>query len=82
VPLLGNGLAWIVARVTAAYPAGDHTLFVGAVTALATERADDPPLAFHRSAFALMAPGTAGTPLHAWGASLDTWGLPASGRDR
>jgi flavin reductase (DIM6/NTAB) family NADH-FMN oxidoreductase RutF len=80
VPVLGNGLAWIVARVTAAYPAGDHTLFVGAAAALAPERADDPPLAFHRSAFARVAPRPVPVPLQAWGAGLDTWGLPGPRR--
>jgi flavin reductase (DIM6/NTAB) family NADH-FMN oxidoreductase RutF len=78
VPLLANGLAWVAARVSAAYPAGDHTLFVGAVIALAPERADDPPLAFHRSAFARVGPGPAASPLQAWGSGLDMWGLPAS----
>jgi hypothetical protein len=66
--------------VTAAYPAGDHTLFVGAVAALAPERADDPPLAFHRSAFARVAPSLVPVPLQAWGAGLDTWGLPGPRR--
>jgi flavin reductase (DIM6/NTAB) family NADH-FMN oxidoreductase RutF len=74
VPLLGNGLAWIAARVTAAYPAGDHTLFVGAVTALGSERADDPPLVFHRSAFARVSPGPAAVPLRAWGVGHDMRG--------
>jgi len=44
--------------------------------ALAPERADDPPLAFHRSAFARVAPRPVPVPLQAWGAGLDTWGLP------
>ena len=84
VPVLGNGLAWIVARVTAAHPAGDHTLFVGAVAALAPERparsaAGIPPLSVRAGG----CPAPVPVPLQAWGAGLDMWGLPGpSGDDR
>jgi flavin reductase (DIM6/NTAB) family NADH-FMN oxidoreductase RutF len=76
VPVLRHGLAWIVARVAAAHPAGDHTLFVGEITALAPERQEDPPLAFHRSGFTRLSPvaGPAPLPLHAWETGLDMWG--------
>jgi flavin reductase (DIM6/NTAB) family NADH-FMN oxidoreductase RutF len=76
VPVLRHGLAWIVARVTAAHPAGDHTLFVGEIAALAPERQDDPPLTFHRSGFTRLIPmaGRESLPLHAWETGLDMWG--------
>jgi flavin reductase (DIM6/NTAB) family NADH-FMN oxidoreductase RutF len=70
VPVLQHGLAWAVADVMAAHQAGDHTLFVGQVTAIAAERALDPPLAFHRSAFTQLV--TSHEP--AWDGGLDTWG--------
>ena len=73
VPVLRHGLAWAVADVAAAYPAGDHTLFVGRVTAIAPERAYDPPLAFHRSAFARLVPA-AGSVAPVWDIGPLTWG--------
>ena len=76
VPVLGGGLAWLVAALTASHGAGDHTLFVGEVTGYGTERPHDPPLAFHRSGFARllpMAPGPA-LPPHAWEGVADVWG--------
>jgi flavin reductase (DIM6/NTAB) family NADH-FMN oxidoreductase RutF len=76
VPVLAGGLAWIVARVAAEYPAGDHTLFLGEITELGTGQPDDPPLAFHRSAFTRLAPAVPGhaVPLLAWQGGLDRWG--------
>jgi flavin reductase (DIM6/NTAB) family NADH-FMN oxidoreductase RutF len=76
VPVLDGGLAWIVTRVSAAYPAGDHTLFVGEIVDLGSDRPGDPPLAFHRSAFARLTPATPHTavPLLAWETGLDMWG--------
>jgi flavin reductase (DIM6/NTAB) family NADH-FMN oxidoreductase RutF len=76
VPVLDGGLAWIVTRVTDAHPAGDHTLFVGEITGLGTDRPGDPPLAFHRSAFARLTAVTPGhtIPLLAWQTGLDMWG--------
>jgi len=76
VPVLAEGLAWVVAAVTASHSAGDHTLFVGEVTGTGPERPHDPPLVFHRSGFARllpMAPGPA-LPPHAWGSLADVWG--------
>jgi flavin reductase (DIM6/NTAB) family NADH-FMN oxidoreductase RutF len=76
VPVLEGGLAWIVTRVTDAHAAGDHTLFVGEITGLGTDRPGDPPLAFHRSVFARLTPVTPGPaiPLLAWQTGLDMWG--------
>ena len=76
VPLLGDGLAWIAARVTAAHPAGDHTLFVGQVTGLGPDNEHAAPLAFHRSGFArLAAPEPHGpSPIQTWETGLHMWG--------
>ena len=76
VPLLGDGLAWIAARVTAAHPAGDHTLFVGQVTGLGPDNEHAAPLAFHRSVFArLAAPEPHGpSPIQTWETGLHMWG--------
>jgi flavin reductase (DIM6/NTAB) family NADH-FMN oxidoreductase RutF len=76
VPVLEGGLAWLVARVTAAHPAGDHTLFVGQVTGLGADWPRDPPLAFHRSVFARMAalPTRTASVLQAWENIRDMWG--------
>ena len=76
IPVLDGGLAWMVAMVRAEHVAGDHTLFVGEIAALGTDHPDDPPLAFHRSAFARLIPAGPGhaVPLHAWQTGLDRWG--------
>jgi flavin reductase (DIM6/NTAB) family NADH-FMN oxidoreductase RutF len=77
VPVLRHGLAWIVARVHDAYPAGDHTLFIGEATEFAQDRPGEPPLAFHRSAFGRLAPlGFDGqlTARRGWETALDLWG--------
>ncbi|MBO3750576.1 flavin reductase family protein [Streptosporangiaceae bacterium NEAU-GS5] len=49
-PLIDGSVAQFECELWRAYEAGDHTIFVGRVLAL-TERADDPPLVFHRGAF-------------------------------
>jgi flavin reductase len=76
VPVLRGGLAWVTARVTAAHLAGDHTLFVAEVTGLGPDQPDDPPLAFHRSAFARVGPAGPGPalPIQTWETGLDMWG--------
>jgi len=76
VPLLGDGLAWIAALVTAAHPAGDHTLFVGQVTGLGPDNEHAVPLAFHRSVFArLTALEPHGPlPIQTWETGVDMWG--------
>jgi flavin reductase (DIM6/NTAB) family NADH-FMN oxidoreductase RutF len=74
IPVLEDALAWLTARVVDAHPAGDHTLFVGEVTALAAAHSDATPLTFFRSRFgALPDQGRAPAPLDPWGATLDFW---------
>jgi flavin reductase (DIM6/NTAB) family NADH-FMN oxidoreductase RutF len=72
VPVLRDGMAWVVARVAAALRAGDHTLFLGEVLAVGADRPNDPPLAFHRSRFARLVPAPA-QPGAAWDA-FGVWG--------
>jgi 3-hydroxy-9,10-secoandrosta-1,3,5(10)-triene-9,17-dione monooxygenase reductase component len=50
-PVLDGSLAWIDCTVEAEYPAGDHTIVVGNVRALAVQR-EAAPLVYHRGAFA------------------------------
>jgi flavin reductase (DIM6/NTAB) family NADH-FMN oxidoreductase RutF len=50
-PVLDGSLAWIDCTVEAEYPAGDHTIVVGNVHALAVQR-EAAPLVYHRGAFA------------------------------
>ena len=50
-PVLDGALAWIDCAVEAEYPAGDHTIVVGNVRALAVQR-EAAPLVYHRGAFA------------------------------
>lgn len=75
IPVLRHALAWVVARVIDAHPAGDHTLFIGEMIDLAPQRPDQPPLAFFRSTFARVAPmgGQAPLPLEPWD-NVDAWG--------
>ncbi len=76
IPVLDGGLAWIVTRVSAAHRAGDHTLFVGEIIDLGSDRPGDPPLVFHRSAFTRLTPAAPreAAPLLAWETGLDMWG--------
>ncbi len=53
-PLLDGALAWADCRVWAAYPGGDHTIFVGAV--LGGGVGDGRPLLYHRGTFGRFAP--------------------------
>ncbi|GAA0950140.1 flavin reductase family protein [Actinocorallia libanotica] len=53
-PLLPGALAWIEADLSAELPGGDHSIVIGAVTALAAER-DAAPLLFFRSSFGSLA---------------------------
>jgi 3-hydroxy-9,10-secoandrosta-1,3,5(10)-triene-9,17-dione monooxygenase reductase component len=50
-PVLDGVLAWIGCTVEAEYPAGDHTIVLGHVRELATQRTAA-PLVFHRGRFA------------------------------
>jgi flavin reductase (DIM6/NTAB) family NADH-FMN oxidoreductase RutF len=75
VPVLGNCLGWLTAEVQEAHPIGDHTLFVGKVTEIGVDRPDDPPLLYHRSSFARLAPSEFGPiEIDAWGGTVDLWG--------
>jgi flavin reductase (DIM6/NTAB) family NADH-FMN oxidoreductase RutF len=49
VPLLGGAVAQVAARVVAAHPAGDHTLFIGQVEHLAHGAGQ--PLIFHAGSY-------------------------------
>jgi flavin reductase (DIM6/NTAB) family NADH-FMN oxidoreductase RutF len=51
-PILTDCLAYVDCRVVAAYPGGDHTIFVGAVEDAAVLR-EDRPLIFFRGAYGL-----------------------------
>lgn len=52
-PLLAGAVARVAARVVAAHPAGDHTLFVGLVEALG--QGEGQPLIFHRGRYEQLA---------------------------
>lgn len=52
-PLLPGAVARVAARVVAAHPAGDHTLFVGLVEALG--QGEGEPLIFHRGRYERLA---------------------------
>ena len=61
VPLLAGAVASIAAEVVAAYPAGDHTLYVGEVSYVRQQPGE--PLIFHAGAYAqLEAPCTTASP--------------------
>ena len=59
MPLLDGSLGQLVARITAAHEAGDHTIFVGQVEHLAYESGD--PLLYYQGAYGRMetSPATA-----------------------
>lgn len=59
-PILHGVLAWIDCRLVAEYPAGDHTIVIGAVTELACPR-DADPLLFYQGR--LVAPASDTPPL-------------------
>ena len=48
-PVLDDALAWLDCRVTAAHPAGDHTIFVGEV--LAADAREGTPLLYYRGGY-------------------------------
>jgi flavin reductase len=54
IPLLDDALMHIACRVTAAYEAGDHTIFLGEVEA--TEIFDGEPLVYFRGGYRKIAP--------------------------
>jgi len=49
-PILEEALSWLDCKVVAAYPGGDHTIFLGEVMAL-ERRTDMQPLLFFRSEY-------------------------------
>lgn len=50
VPVLDGALAWLVCDLTAEHPGGDHTIGVGAVTAMDFDAGAE-PLVFHRGRY-------------------------------
>jgi flavin reductase (DIM6/NTAB) family NADH-FMN oxidoreductase RutF len=53
VPVLDGALAWLVCDLRAEHPGGDHTIGVGAVTAMGHEEGE--PLVFHRGTYRTLA---------------------------
>ena len=49
VPVLEAAIAWLECRVHQTFPAGDHVVVVGAVTALEVGKGD--PLVYHRGQY-------------------------------
>ncbi len=52
VPVLDDALAWIACDVDELHPAGDHTIGIGAVTAVWSAPGEPEPLLFYRGSFA------------------------------
>jgi flavin reductase (DIM6/NTAB) family NADH-FMN oxidoreductase RutF len=46
-PVLQESLGWLDCKLVAAYPGGDHTIFVGEVVALGRHQGHEPLLYFH-----------------------------------
>jgi flavin reductase (DIM6/NTAB) family NADH-FMN oxidoreductase RutF len=58
-PILVDCLAWLDCRVHARYPAGTHTIYVGAVYASGVPKAEHPPLVYwNRTYRGLAVPAT------------------------
>ena len=76
IPVLAGALSWFATRVVERHEIGDHTLFVGAVLDFGTSGSVTAPLAYHRSGFAQLIPGSgAAVPIDPWdGGILDLWG--------
>src|SRR4051794_31460781 len=53
VPVLDGALAWLVCDLEALHPGGDHSIGVGAVTAMGAEPGE--PLVFHRGDYRRLA---------------------------
>lgn len=56
-PLLEGALAWLACELRELVPGGDHTIAIGAVTALGADP-EGRPLLYHRGAFARLHSGT------------------------
>lgn len=52
LPVLADALAWIACDLRELMPGGDHTVALGAITALGADPSDGRPLLHHRGAFA------------------------------
>jgi flavin reductase (DIM6/NTAB) family NADH-FMN oxidoreductase RutF len=50
-PILQDALAWLDCIPYASYPAGTHTVYIGAVQAGSTPRPDEPPLIYWNRAY-------------------------------
>lgn len=53
-PVLEDALAWVDCRVVAAYPGGDHTIFLGEV--LAADAREGTPLVYYRGGYGRFLP--------------------------
>lgn len=77
-PVLRDCLVSVCADVASTVRAGDHTLFVGSVTAINTRATHARPLAYHRGRFVSMGSPTGDWPVDiadAWAGSLHSgWG--------
>ncbi|HEV2148790.1 MAG TPA: flavin reductase family protein [Longimicrobiaceae bacterium] len=56
-PVLEDALVWMDCRTWAAYPGGDHTIYVGEVVAAGAR--DGSPLLYHRGAYVRVSPASA-----------------------
>jgi len=57
VPVLDGALAWLACDLVAEHPGGDHTIGVGAVTAMDFDP-DAEPLVFHRGGYTTLPRGS------------------------
>jgi flavin reductase (DIM6/NTAB) family NADH-FMN oxidoreductase RutF len=53
-PVLEIALAWLDCKVSATYPAGDHTIYIGEV--LSGDAREGPPLLFYRGGYGRFTP--------------------------
>ena len=53
LPLVEGAAAWVECRVGAAYPGGDHTIFLAHV--IGASHSEEPPLVFHRGSYTAVA---------------------------
>jgi 3-hydroxy-9,10-secoandrosta-1,3,5(10)-triene-9,17-dione monooxygenase reductase component len=60
VPVLDGALAWLACDLTELVPGGDHTIGIGAVTAMG--HADGEPLVFYRGAYRSLSDAAASDP--------------------
>jgi len=51
LPVVAGAIVQVATHVEHSYPCGDHTLFVGRVTALRQEAKAAPPLLFHNGRY-------------------------------